>query len=307
MDRKEGLRWDDVRVFLAIRRHKTMSGAARDLAIDQTTVGRRLASLEASLDARLFDRTPDGLMLTPAGEAVVDAALRIEDSVLALERQALGQDRRSDGVVRLATSDALAIHYLVPRLGGMLERHPGLTLEIVTAQSFVALSRREADLAIRNRPKGDPPAQENVICRRLAELPWAMHASRAYLASRPRSADPDDFSADRIVDLEPGVGLPGSDWLRRMAATGQVGVRVSGILPALASAQAGLGLALLPCFLAAADGQLEQVGPTRGAAEAWLLVHPDLQHVARVRTVMDEIIAMYQADADWLAGRASRG
>src|SRR5581483_2493954 len=83
MKDREALRWDDVRVFLAIRRQKTLAGAARDLCVDQTTVGRRLASLEASLDARLFDRTPEGLTLTPAGEAVVDAAVHIEESMLA--------------------------------------------------------------------------------------------------------------------------------------------------------------------------------------------------------------------------------
>jgi DNA-binding transcriptional LysR family regulator len=306
MEKKEGLRWDDVRVFLAIRRQKTMAGAARELAIDQTTVGRRLASLEASLDARLFDRTPDGLALTPAGEAVVDTALHIEEGMLALERQALGQDRRSDGVVRVATSDAMAINYLVPRVGAVLSRHPGLTLEITTAQSFVALSRREADLAIRSRPKGQPPAQENVICRRLGEVAWAMHASPAYLAGRGRPLDPDDLSTDQIIDLDPSVGLPGSDWLRRMAASSRVSVRVAGILPALAAAQATLGLALLPCFLVP-HGQLVRVGPTRAWAEAWLLVHPDLQHVARVRSVMDEIVAMFQADARLLAGDADCG
>ncbi|MEP6651855.1 MAG: LysR family transcriptional regulator [Myxococcales bacterium] len=307
MKEREELRWDDVRVFLAIRRQKTMSGAARDLGIDQTTVGRRLASLETSLDARLFDRRPDGLVLTPAGESVVDAALHIEETILALERRALGQDRRSDGIVRIATSDTYAVHYLLPRLAPLRGRHPGLTLEISTRQSFVALARREADLALRLRPKGSPPAQENVICRRLADVSWAMHASRAYLDSRAdgEARGPDDFSHDEVVDLdESAAGLPGGAWLRGVAATATVGLRVSGILPTLAAVLAGQGLGLLPCFIAAAAG-LARVGPVRAWAEAWLLVHPDLQHVARVRTVMDEMVAMHQRDAPLLAGETT--
>jgi DNA-binding transcriptional LysR family regulator len=304
MKDREALRWDDVRVFLAIRRQKTLAGAARDLGIDQTTVGRRLASLEASLDARLFDRMPDGLALTPAGEAVVDAAIHIEDSMLALERRAQGQDRRSDGTVRIATSDTFAVYYLVPRLAPLRGRHPGLTLEIATGQSFVALARREADVAVRLRPRGSPPAPENVICRRLADVAWAMHASRSYLDARGGTArpDPDDFAGEQIIDLhESASGLPGADWLRKIAATANVALRVSGILPMLAAVRAGQGLGLLPCFLAPEAG-LERVGPVRAWAEAWLLVHPDLQHVARVRTVMEEIVEMHQHDAKLLAG-----
>src|SRR6185503_15831687 len=132
MKERDALRWDDVRVFLAIRRHGTMAGAARDLGVDQTTIGRRLASLEASLDARLFDRMPDGLVLTPAGASVVEAALHVEESVLALARLASGEDRRSEGVVRIATSDAFAEHYLLARLGALRERHPAVVLEITT-------------------------------------------------------------------------------------------------------------------------------------------------------------------------------
>jgi DNA-binding transcriptional LysR family regulator len=307
MKEREALRWDDVRVFLAIRRHKTMAGAARDLGIDQTTVGRRLASLETSLDARLFDRTPDGLTLTPAGEAVVDAALHIEESMLALERRALGQDRRSDGTVRIATSDTFAVHYLVPRLAPLRSRHPGLTLEIATGQSFVALARREADLAVRLRPKGSPPAQENVICRRLADIAWAMHGSRSYLGERAGDArrDVDDFAGEQIIDLDESVsGLPGADWLRGVAATANVSLRVSGILPTLAAVRAGQGLGLLPCFLAP-EAQIERVGPVRAWAEGWLLVHPDLQHVARVRIVIDEIVEMHQRDVKLLAGEVA--
>ena len=161
-------------------------------------------------------------------------------------------------------------------------------------------------MAVRLRPRGSPPAPEDVICRRLADIAWAMHGSRSYIDARPGAAgrNPDDFTSEQIIDLdESASALPGADWLRGIAATANVALRVSGILPMLAAVRAGQGLGLLPCFLAPEAG-LERVGPMRGWAEGWLLVHPDLQHVARVRTVMEEIVEMHQRDAKLLAGES---
>src|SRR5439155_10706709 len=112
------------------------------------------------------------------GEGILDLAERVEEGMQSLERRAAGEDARVEGVVRIATSDSFAEHYLLPRLGKLRERHPSILVEVRTGPSFVALSRREADLAIRLRPKGSPPAQENVVCRKLVEMGFAFHASR---------------------------------------------------------------------------------------------------------------------------------
>jgi len=299
---RDPLRWDDVRVFLAARRERTMAGAARALGVDQTTVGRRLAAIEEALDARLFDRTPEGLVLTPAGEAIVDAAERVEESAHALVRRAFGEDRRAEGTVRIATSDAFAEHFLAPRLGRVRARHPGIVLELCTGQSFVALSRREADVAVRLRPKGSPPAQENVICRRLADVAWALQASPAYVQRHGSPGDAEDLVGHDVVGLDDDApSLPGGDWLRKASARAQVVARVTSIVTALAAARAGLGLALLPCFMAE-GGALARVGPVRAWAEAWMLVHPDLQQVARVRAVMDALVQIATEEAALLRG-----
>ncbi|HET9470224.1 MAG TPA: LysR family transcriptional regulator, partial [Usitatibacter sp.] len=149
---RESMRWDDVRVFLEIHRRGSMAGAARALKVDQTTIGRRLQAFEESLGARLFDRTPDGHSLTPAGEGILDVAERVEEGMLALERRVGGEDARIAGTARVATSDAFVHGYLADRIPWLRERHPDLEIELTTGQSFVALSRREADLAIRLRP-----------------------------------------------------------------------------------------------------------------------------------------------------------
>ena len=110
------LDWDDLRVFLALARERTLSAAARKLQVDQSTVGRRLAALEKAAGARLFERTPSGYALTAAAESVLEQVEQIEQQTVSLERRLAGQDARAEGRVRVATSDSLALWFLVRHL-----------------------------------------------------------------------------------------------------------------------------------------------------------------------------------------------
>lgn len=300
---RESLRWDDVRVFLGIHRGGSMAGAARALKVDQTTVGRRLQALEESLDARLFDRTPDGLVLTPVGEGILDAAERIEQGMLELERRVGGADARVEGTVRIATSDTFVAGYLASCFPALRERHPGLVFEIATQQSFVALSRREADLAIRLRPGGAPPAAENVVRRKLYDVPWGMYASEQYLAAHGMPRDEADLADRDVIGYdEDASAMPGSDWLRKASAPARVRLRATHPLTVVAATRLGLGLGLLPALFAAGPPRLVPVGKPVTVAEGWLLVHPDLQRVARIRAVMDSLIELARRDEARLRG-----
>lgn len=285
----ESLRWDDVRIYLAIHRNGSLAAAARMLGIDQTTVARRLQAFEESLDARLFDRTSEGMSLTPAGESILDAAEGVEGNIHALERQVAGVDARVEGTVRVATSEAFAVGFLAPRLALIHQRHPAIVVELAGSQHFVALSRREADIAIRLRPSGLPPAQENVVCRKLLDLTWRLYASEDYLARHP-SIEADDLAGHQLLDYdEESPQLPGLDWLRAHRASARVQLKGTSIVTLVALARAGLGLALLPDIFAGGTPRLVPVTGSLATATGWLLVHADLQRVARVRAVIDSI------------------
>jgi DNA-binding transcriptional LysR family regulator len=271
------LRWDDVRVFLAVHRQGTLAGAARALKIDQTTVGRRLAALEEALQARLFDRTPDGLRLTPAGDGILAPAEQVEASVLQLERTASGADARIEGTVRLATSETLVVEFLMTPLRSLLTRYPQIALELAVGANFVDLSRREADVALRLRPKGNPPAQENVIVRKAAEIGFAVYASH-------------DGDRDAVIDYDDdNLSLPGGRELRALPRK-RSPLRVGSLLSMASAIRAGVGIGILPCFIADRDPRLARVAETDVRAEAFVLVHPDLRFMARVRVVMDALI-----------------
>src|SRR5260370_38789326 len=102
------LDWDDLRFFLAIARHRTLSAAGRHLHVTQSAVGRRLASLQAGIGVRLLERTADGYVLTLAGEAILACVQRIEGEARSVERTVAGQDARLEGLVRISSSQLVA-------------------------------------------------------------------------------------------------------------------------------------------------------------------------------------------------------
>jgi DNA-binding transcriptional LysR family regulator len=174
------LDWDDLRTFLAISRHGTLSAAARVLKVSQTTMGRRLDRLHDRASATLLKRTPTGFQLTPTGAAILGEVERMEDAALSLERTITGEDRRLEGLVRVTTVDSLAAHLLTPAWAELQARHPGIVVEIITDTRSLSLARREADIAVR---LGRFDAHETVV-RKIGEMAFAVHAAPAYIDHR---------------------------------------------------------------------------------------------------------------------------
>ena len=169
-------RWDDVRYFLAVMRSGSFTLAARRLGTEQSTVSRRVAQLEEELGAALFERTPRGPLPTELGRALFEDAERVEAEMHRFADAASGAERQVRGTVRIATTEGLAIHFLVPRvLPSLRERFPELALELVTSDRAVDLSAREADIALRFFLGG----KGELVGRRVARLRTAVLATRA--------------------------------------------------------------------------------------------------------------------------------
>lgn len=171
------LDWDDLRYFLAIAQHGSLSAAAKELHVAQSTVGRRLASLERSLGARLLNRTPDGYFPTLAGQNVREQAERLEAEVLALERNVGGRDTRLSGLVRVTCAETVASQILAPCLATLHTEHPEIMIELIPNQRELSLSMREADIAVRLKR----PDQHDLVVRRVGSLAFGLYASPEYL------------------------------------------------------------------------------------------------------------------------------
>lgn len=288
--------WDDLRTFLAIHRTGSLAGAAASLGINPTTVGRRLAALEERAEARLFDRTPDGYLLTAVGRDILPRAQRMEAEALGVEREIARADQRVAGVVRVTATEMLATRFIMPHLPRLAARYPEVALDLQCTNASVSLARREADIAIRLAR----PREPDVVVRKLAAVELALYASPAYVAARGRPAAPEQpgglaghtvlgFAATPMFRLE-------NAWFDLRAEGAQIVLRSDSVSSIYAATVAGLGIGLLPIAVADADPSLVRL-PTETGPEPrviWQAVHVDLKATARIRAVMEflaEILA----------------
>lgn len=284
------LDWDDLRSFLAITRHGSLSAAARALRVTQTTMGRRLEALHLRAGARLLLKTPRGYVLTPAGERVLANVERMEAEALAVERSIGGDDARIAGEVRITTVETFAAKVLVPQLKPLMDRHPGLAIEMITDTRALSLSRREADLALRLARF----EQHETVVRQLGDIAFGLYASRAYLEERGRPDLEAGSPGHRLVALQADLALlPEALRLADLGRAASVALRANSRDVHLEAVSAGWGLGVLPCYLAADTPDLVEVAMPSGRLlrGVWLGVHRDSRHTPRIRLLMDHLTA----------------
>jgi DNA-binding transcriptional LysR family regulator len=286
------LNWDDVRVFLTLARAGSLSTAARLLQVEHTTVARRIDQLEQSLGMRLFDRLPRGWMLTSEGEQLSLRAGQMEEQALEFMREAAGGAPLS-GTVRLSVLPSLGQYFLLPRLCAMHERWSSVTLELVVETRLVALSRREADLALRvGRPR-----DAGLAARLLGSMHYGLYGKSGYAAAR----EPAHW---RFIGYDDSMAhSPEQQWLERYRGQRGYAFRANTLALQRDAARAGLGLAALPHFMGQADPELEWLAaePTPASRELWLAVHPDVRRSPRVRLIADLVAEVLHAGQQALA------
>jgi DNA-binding transcriptional LysR family regulator len=279
-----GLGRTDLRLVLAIGAAGTLLGGARRLRVDHSTAFRRLNALEKELGVRLFERSRDGYVPTPAGEAMIATAAHVDEALVDLERQLAGADLRPQGTVRVTITDT-GVSLLTPLFRRFREVQSEIALEIVVANAFFTLSRRDADVAI--RPSAEVP--EHLIAHRTAAVATAPYAARGYLAAQRRRALEDH---DWIGPDESLGHLGSARWLRERVAPERIRYRANSLVAMQAAAREGIGVAPLPCYVGDADAGLSRVRGPIGemAVNLWVLIHPDLRRTARVRAFVDFIV-----------------
>jgi DNA-binding transcriptional LysR family regulator len=286
------MNWDDARVFLAVCRESTLRGAARVLAVDQATVGRRITALEKSLDATLFLRASDGYALTTVGEAALASVEKMEHSALELERQIQGLDDRLAGNVRVTTTDSLAIDFLIPAIARLHQQHPDVRLQLDASTQFLSLAKREADIAVRNTRPDNP----DLIARRIARWPVGLFASQEYVEANGAPQPGRAFAGHDLVVYEPYLQRQKDMTLvSEPISRGRIVASLGSSLLVRRSIAAGIGVGEIPVYMGERDG-LVRLWPERIRPlpyEVWLVTHADLRHTARVRAVIEQIVEAF--------------
>ncbi len=289
---KADFNWDDTRIFLAVARSGTLSGAAETMDMGIATLSRRLDRLEKSLAVPLFSRHQSGYRLTDDGEALLARAEALEHAGLAFGETARLQGNVA-GLVRLATSDNLAAHFILPSLNGLMEKYPDLRVEVLSGVQSVNLHRRDADLAIRMVK----PESGNLTLKRLGKVGFGLYSADTGQAG---STDVAFNHAQYIGWPESHQHLPAARWITRTLRGRPCRVEANTLLAQLSAVSAGLGLGVLPHFMARKNG-LQCVNADIGVDQTlWLVMHSDLAHSRRVRVVADHLIALFDEIKDQL-------
>lgn len=286
------LPWDDVRLFLALCRSRTVGEAAAALGVDASTVSRRLAAMEAVLSATLFERGRDGLAATKAAEDLTPVAEEIEEAMARFASEAEGLERVVSGLVRIACPPDAAEVLVAPLIPELRARHPGLRIEIDPGEEVLDLTRREADIALRTVR----PARGDLVVMRLATVRWVLAAApqlaRTLGILRSWADAPWVGWGQRLSSLAP------ARWLAAHARDTEPIVRSDSLGLQVALVRSGAGVALLPEPSLSHYGLVPvRTSPAlRNASRAWpsdelfLVTHRALRKVPRVRAVWDLLV-----------------
>ncbi|WP_447553643.1 LysR family transcriptional regulator [Vreelandella sp. EE22] len=281
---EQQLKWDDLQVVLAIAKTGSLSGAGRHLRISHATVFRRLNALEKRLGVTLFERHRHGYTPTLAGEELAASAERVQQEIHSAERRIIGQDLKLSGSLRVTTTDTLFAGLLSPVFATFRQQYPAIALEVVISNQLHSLSRREADIAI--RPTRQP--SETLVGRHIGDITLAVYGQKQRWYAMPTPVDPVSLLIESWIGPDVRMGDAALEkWMMEKNAN----YRVDSMLGMQLAARHGAGITVLPCYLGDADEMLLRLSPPIEALTTplWLLTHPDLRHVARVRAFMTAI------------------
>ena len=209
------MQWDDLKVFLAVARAESLSGAGRELRLDPATAGRRIARLEADCGAPLFLKSPQGYTLTDAGARLLTHAARAEAAIASGSADISGAGDSLSGQIRIGAPDGCATFLLPKVCADISAENPGLEFQIVALPRVFNLSRREADMAI----AVTPPQTGRMTVQKVTDYHLHLAASPRYLKRHPEIAQVADLKAHRIIGYLPDMIFDkGLDYLSELGA-----------------------------------------------------------------------------------------
>jgi len=288
------MNWDDLRLFLAVARSGSISGGAKQLGVQHSTVSRRMRQLEEQLGARLIERKKSGYDLTQAGENLEKAASRMESEVLSVDAAVLGKDTHLTGPLQVTAINNMASSVLMPMFASFSKTHPQVELHIIVSNTDASLSQREADVAIRLT---DSPT-DTLIGKRVVTVGSTIYGSRAYIDQlRSQNSEPKWIGVECCTFHK--------TWTKKNCGDQSHNFYSDDTLLTLAALREGLGVAYLPCFMGDTDPLLERYCDPDPAHNLglWVLLHPDLKRTLRVMVFRDHMIKMIHEKRDIFEGR----
>jgi len=284
--------WNALKMFLAIADSGTLTGAAKTLEVNHSTVFRRLNAFEDEIGGRLFERLNHGYELTAMGEELLVEAKKIAASFDEMERHIIGKDIQPKGIVKITAPNNIAYRYLSRYLSGFNQIYPDIQIELLISNLEFNMNNRQADIAVRATPA--PP--EHLVGRKLRSIKWSVYSSKSYKSKHGCPKDINQISEHILIG---GTGsmknLPAYILLEKKYSQ-QIKIRCDEMTAMAAFAEAGHGLAILPD-----DQQRPEIiklfaFESGESSDLWLLTHPDLRHVERIKLVMQHLAKCFSEE-----------
>ena len=286
-EKRTEIDWQDLRVFLALGRHGSLSAAARALGVNHATIARRLRSLESSLGEKLVERRPEGFVLTAAGTHTLAAASDMESTSHTLGRA--GPDGAPKGLVRINAPPALTHGYLLAKLSEMASAYPGLDIDVATDVRSISLERHEADIAVRvNRPEdGD------VIAKPVTTMAYGFYGTVEACARLAAGEEPALIGFD-----EADAHLPEAVWMSRHFPRARRPFRANNQFAQAIAARSGIGVALLPHYIGRAEPTLQrcELTPVPAPREVFLVRRRQNARTMPINVVIDYLVGVFNED-----------
>ena len=279
------MNWDDLKVLLALSREGSTRKAAATLGVSNTTVMRRLESLEAQVGGRLFDRTPDGFRATSLADQLLPAAREVEEMLAEAERQVSGKDSELGGRIKLSLP-AVPVTHITEAVAEFAIKYPRIELDITVSDHPVDLARREADIAVRGIPKHKRPPKD-IVGIKLGRISLGYYVHKELLSEASRGQR--ELTCIRASGGPCRWDLPDPDSLGLKSRH-----LIDGITPRTVAVRNKLGVAALPCFLAKQFPDLILLPgvPSAHWGHTWLLPHKDLRQSARIRALFKHLSSL---------------
>ncbi|UJQ93236.1 LysR family transcriptional regulator [Mariluticola halotolerans] len=278
------MNWEDGKLLLAVSRQGQMLGAAKRLGLNQATLSRRIAALEAELGTQLVIRHAHGCTLTADGTALVTRLERVESEMLLARADLQQTGTQVSGVVRIGAPDGFGVKFLAPKLALLAEQQKGLTLQLVPVPRSFSLSEREADIAV----MVGRPETGRLVARKLTDYTLGLYAAPDYLARFGTPETLDDLgTGHRLVGhVDDLIYAPGLNYSREFLRHWQSAIEISSAIGQTEAVRGGAGIGVLHDYLALGDPGLVRVLPQTFIARAyWVAMHESLRNVERVRVV----------------------
>lgn len=295
------LSWDDLKYFLAMSEHGSLSATAPKLNVSQPTLSRRLTALEEAVGAELFARTRNGLELTGLGEQLVDHIKHMSDDVHAIERLITGRDEALKGNVVISAIEIIGAEWLIKYIRPFRDQYPGISVDVKVENSPADLLRREADIAMRMFR----PEQNDLIAKKTITMNYGFYASKDYIERKGKPETLNNLkNHDIILPHDEILAYTNTYSRKNMLNNNSAAFRSNNMLALSTAVREGYGIGAYSCFLASQDDNLVRLFDNHVvlSADIWLVSHADLKRSARIRAMFDYLGDILQEHKNAFAG-----